>query len=232
MNKRPLPFFLISIAILAACENGTSKTSQTFDSSTSIAESSNVTSSTETSSSALSTSSNNPTIQNVILTPAEAPAKENSTYPIGKTVSVGGIVFAFQDIMGGNQQQLDSNNKATTALDVIQAKALTGAIYNTTALAIMSVKVIFIDKTSDYNLIYPIENVYGGDAAHPLTEKAQGGEVEKSLSSTGYKQITQVFTFPDGVNYVTLANDSDSSGDTSSNGRAVYFTSIEVNPVA
>jgi len=134
--------------------------------------------------------------------------------------------------MAGNQQPLDSSDKTTTAMNVIQARALTGAIYNTTAFNIKCVKITFLDKTSTYNTAYPVESVYGGGDAHPLTEKGEGGQMEQSLSSAGYKQITQIFTFPEGVSYVTVANDGDSSGDVGSNGRAAYYTSIEFNPAA
>jgi len=132
--------------------------------------------------------------------------------------------------MAGNQQPLDSNDKTMTGIDVIQAKALVGAIYNTTALNVRRVKITFLNKTSTYNTAYPVESVYGGNSAHPLQQKGEGGTVEQSFSPAGYKQITQIFTFPEGVDYVTVANDGDSSGDVYSGGRAAYFTSIEFNP--
>ncbi|MCI1245294.1 MAG: hypothetical protein LKG11_05070 [Bacilli bacterium] len=237
MNKKGIIVLPVAIFVLAACRNASSASGSSVapnSSETSLpVVSSNDDSSSFSESSSSFSSSEQTVYKNVSFMPSDAPDKENNTYPVGATATIGDIVFGMDDIMAGNQNPYDANGNAIDGikLDVIQGRKATGAIYNATAFPVKTVRLTYLDKTSDYNAVAPIESVYWGEESHPMAAKASGGAQTKSFvaSSTDYKVFTQTFTFSEAVNYLTIANDGDTDGGDGS--RAVYFTSIEFNPI-
>jgi predicted small secreted protein len=237
MNKKSIIVLPVAVFVLAACGNTSSASGSSVapaSSETSLPEVSSSDDSSSFAESSSSFSSSEQTVyKNVSFMPSDAPGKENNTYPVGATATIEDIVFGMSDIMAGNQNPYDANGKAIgdLKLDVIQGRKATGAIYNSTAFPVKTVKLTYLDQTSEYNVAAPIESVYGGEESHPMTAKASGGAQTKGFvaASTDYKVFTQTFTFEEAVNYLTIANDGDTDGGDGS--RAVYFTSIEFNPV-
>jgi hypothetical protein len=231
MNKKFISLLVVSLAFVSACAKPASSSAETSKSESVSESASTSQSASESKSESATNSTSSETATTIKIMPSDAPDKDTATntYPADAEYTVGGAKFEFSQIMKGSQQPLDKDGKTIkTNIPLIQAAGETGYLYNTEALKITNIKMIFLNKVSTYNPVYPIESVYTGDTSHPATTKASVVTPVESLSSEGYKIFTQEFAFATPISYFTIANDDYFHADASSSFRAIYFFSIEI----
>jgi hypothetical protein len=241
MNKKFISLLVVSLAFVSGCVKSASSVSSESSKSESASQSVSASQSSSSSQSSSeskseskseSNSSSDGTISNPItILPADAPAKDTATntYPADAEYTVGGAKFEFSKIMKGSQQPLDKDDKTIkTNINLMQSAGEDGTIYNTEKLNVTKITMVFLNKVSTYNNVYPIESVYTGDVANPATTKAPVVTPVSSLTSEGYKIFTQEFTFTTPVSFFTIKNDDYYHADEKSTFRAVYFFSITI----